>query len=306
MKIVLSAILLVTAFFTQAQSYEAKIAEAWQHYTEENYEASAKAYEVAFAMQEADATQYYNAACSRALAGDSSMALAHLRVAAEKGWKDLNHIKTDGDLESLRQLEGWPVVLEQVAENKQEYEKDFDQELKARLEKIYVQDQTLRQLYREAEEKFGRDSEEMNYFWSLMAEEDSASLAAVKEILDEHGWVGKSEVGGKANMTLFLVIQHSPLEVQQQYLPLMKESVEKGESSGRHLALLVDRVRMRNGKPQLYGSQITMDKESGEQVVYDVYKPEYVDQRRAEVGLEPLNEYVKRFGLEWKVEQKTR
>jgi hypothetical protein len=44
--------------------------------------------------------------------------------------------------------------------------------------------------------------------------------------------------------------------------------VKKGESSGGHLALLEDRIQMRNGKPQIYGSQITRDEETGKQVVY--------------------------------------
>jgi hypothetical protein len=63
---------------------------------------------------------------------------------------------------------------------------------------------------------------------------------------------------------------------------------------------------MRNGLPQTYGSQITMDNETGKQIVYEIKDPEYVDQRRREVGLGPIAEYVKRWGIEWKVVQKER
>ena len=87
-------------------------------------------------------------------------------------------------------------------------------------------------------------------------------------------------------------------------MPLLKESVLKGESSGSHLALTEDRIRIRNGEPQIYGSQITSDPETGNSMLHDVFEPEYVNQRRKEVGLGPIEEYVKRFGLEWTIEQK--
>jgi hypothetical protein len=162
----------------------------------------------------------------------------------------------------------------------------------------------LRQLYRDAEEKFGRDSDEMNYFWQLVLEQDSLNEVEVIKIIDERGWVGKSLVGGQANMTLWLVIQHAPLETQEKYLPMLKESVLKGESKGSHLALLEDRIQMRNFKPQTYGSQITTDPNTGERIVYEIKDPEYVNKRRKEVGLGPIQDYVKRWGIEWTIEQK--
>ncbi|MBI9035806.1 MAG: hypothetical protein JEZ03_15195 [Bacteroidales bacterium] len=196
--------------------------------------------------------------------------------------------------------------MDKVQANLDEYEKDFDKPLKEQLEQIYVRDQMLRQLYRDAEEKFGKESDEMKYFWQLVSEQDSLNEIGVIKIIEEKGWVGRSLVGGQANMTLWLVIQHAPLETQEKYLPLLKKSVLEGESSESHLALLEDRIQMRNGKPQTYGSQITTDKETGEQVVYEIWEPEYVNQRRKEVGLGPIEDYVKRWGIEWTIKQKER
>jgi len=68
--------------------------------------------------------------------------------------------------------------------------------------------------------------------------------------------------------------------------------------------MLEDRIQMRNDKPQTYGSQVLTDPETGEYKVYEIREPEYVDQRRAEVGLGPLADYLRRWGLEWTVEQK--
>ena len=155
-----------------------------------------------------------------------------------------------------------------------------------------------------ARDKFGKESEEMEYFWDLMAQQDSLNEIEVTEIIEKRGWVGKSLVGGEANTALWAVIQHAPLEMQEKYLPLLKESVLKGESVGGHLALLEDRILMRNDKPQIYGSQLTPDKVTGKPVVYEIKDPEYVNQRRKEIGLGPIQDYIKRWGVEWTVEQK--
>lgn len=301
---ILSLLIFLLSLHLQAQSFEALIQKGDDLYSEEKYSESGKEYENAFDLKEGNAGQYYNAACSWALAGDSLQSLKYLHLSADKGWKNLKHLKSDKDLASLHSLEEWDRLLEQVKANLQEYEKDFDMPLKKQLDHIYVRDQTLRQLYRTAQEKFGRKSEEMEYYLKLISEQDSINLAEVTDIIEERGWVGKNLIGENANITLWLVIQHAPLEIQEKYLPLLRESVLKGESQGGNLALLEDRIQMRNGQPQTYGSQIVTDKKTGEQTVYKIREPQYVDQRRKKVGLGPIADYVKRWGIEWNIEQK--
>lgn len=302
-----SALIIIISFLAlslQAQTFDELIKNGDNFYEEEKYLESANEYNKAFELHEGNSGQYYNAACSWALAGDTTQALKYLNLSADKGWKNLKDIKKDKDLQGLHSIQEWSRVLEKVQANLDEYEKDFDKPLQAQLEQIYVRDQMLRQLYIDAEEKFGKESEEMKYFWELVSEQDSLNELEVVKIIEEKGWVGRSIVGGQANITLWLVIQHAPLETQEKYLPLLRESVLEGESSGTHLALLEDRIQMRNGKPQTYGSQITTDKNSGEQVVYEIGEPEYVNQRRKEVGLGPIEDYLKRWRIEWSVEQK--
>ncbi len=304
MKSLLTILICFLTLTVQAQSFEELIKNGDNLYDKEEYLESAQEYDKAFAIEEGNASQYYNAACSWALTGDTIQSVKYLNSSADRGWKNLKHINRDKDLSTLHTSTEWSQVLKKVQANLDEYEKDFDKPLKKKLEQIYVRDQTLRQLYHDAEEKFGRDSEEMTYFWELVSEQDSLNELETIEIIKERGWVGKSLIGGQANTTLWLVIQHAPIETQEKYLPMLKESVLKGESRGSHLALLEDRIQMRNGKPQTYGSQITRDEETGEQVVYEIWDPEFVDQRRKEVGLGPLEDYVKRWGIEWTVEQK--
>lgn len=303
-KSLLSILVFLITTTLQAQSFEEFIANGQKLYNEGKFSESVSEYGKAFKLKEGDAGQYYNAACSWALLGDTIQSIKYLNLSADKGWKNVKHIKRDQDLAKLHSVKGWNKVLEKVQLNLDEYEKDFDKPLKTQLENIYVRDQMLRQLYQDAEKKFGRESEEMSYFWQLVTQQDSINEKEVVSILEKRGWVGTSVVGGQANITLWLVIQHAPIETQEKYLPLLKESVKKGESSGSHLAMLEDRIQMRNGKPQIFGSQIIRDEKTGKQVVYEIWEPAYVNQRRKEVGLGPIDEYVKRWGIEWTIEQK--
>ncbi|MEN0047894.1 MAG: DUF6624 domain-containing protein [Bacteroidota bacterium] len=303
---------LLLLFFTlfaieiSAQTYKELISKANSLYKEEAYQASAEQFDAAFELQEGSASSYYNAACSWALASNEEQAISYMKKSVEKGWKKVKWMQQDKDLNSLHEHADWEEIVAQAQANLDEYEKDLDKPLKNELEEIYMKDQMLRRMIGDVQEQYGRESDEMDYFWSLISMQDSINEAQVGKIIDERGWVGKSLVGGQANTTLWLVIQHAPLETQEKYLPLLKESVKKRESSGSHLALLEDRILMRNGEPQTYGSQITRDEKTDKQIVYEVRDPEYVNQRRAEVGLGPIEEYVKRWDIEWTIEQKTR
>ena len=122
-------------------------------------------------------------------------------------------------------------------------------------------------------------------------------------MLDEYGWLGFDKVGRMGAMTIFLVIQHSPLPVQQKYLPMMREAVAKKQASASSLALLEDRVALREGKKQIYGSQVFTDTVTRKNFVAPLEDPDNVDKRRAAVGLGPLAAYLKEFDIEWNLEE---
>ena len=304
MKIFLFLSILFTTTYLQAQNFEELIQEGNELYDEEKYLASGKAYNKAFLLKEGTADQYYNAACSWALSGDTTQSLKYLDLSADKGWKNLKHMKRDKDLRSLHIVTEWDEIVEKVQMNVDEYEKDFDKPLKTKLEQVYIRDQTLRQLYRDAEEKFGKTSEEMDYFWKLINIQDSLNRIEVEKIIEENGWVPTSRVGKQANMSLWLVVQHAPLETQKKYLPLLQESVKKGESNGKHLALLEDRILVRSNKPQKYGSQFRRDSKTGISSFFEIENPAYVNQRRKAIGLGPIEAYAKKNNIEWSIPQK--
>ena len=78
---------------------------------------------------------------------------------------------------------------------------------------------------------------------------------------------------------------------------MVREATVAGELDRSLLPLLEDRLLMEEGKPQIYGTQITRGA-TGQPEVWPIEDPAHVDERRTSVGLEPLVEYLKRFGLD--------
>lgn len=297
-------VLLFVTTLVQAQddmpTYKAKVTEANKLYKEGKYAESAKAFSEGFGAlgKKAYPKDRYNAACSFALAGETDSALYHLyRLADGKSkYSNLSHITADQDLNSLHEEKRWGEIIALVKKNKEEKEKNYNHELIKQLDSIYEKDQGIRRRYQEMTSTYKKGSEELEAYWAEMNKIDRENEAEVIQILDEYGWLGSDVVGGKGNTTLFLVIQHAPLETQQKYLPMMRQAVKDGAARGSSLALLEDRVNLRTGKKQIYGSQIGTD-EDGNKYVQALEDPMNVDERRASVGLGPLNDYTMRWGF---------
>jgi hypothetical protein len=170
--------------------------------------------------------------------------------------------------------------------------------LKDELENIRIKDQALRMLLGCVSQTFSNNAnaEEYNkYFRSLINQEDNKNQERVIQIIDEHGWLGTTQVGFLANNALFLVIQHASVEIQEKYFSLLKESAEQGESRLADMALMDDRIRMYRKQKQLYGSQTTYV--NGKHYVWPIEDPQNVDERRKSVQLPPLADYLKLAGL---------
>jgi hypothetical protein len=166
--------------------------------------------------------------------------------------------------------------------------------LKAELEAMLEADQRHRRLLSKA-----ADEQERAVLWGDQTSIDKANQARIDEIVKTHGWPGKKEFGQKAATAAFLVIQHSTPEMMRRYLPILQNAMENGDADKQSFAMLDDRVRTHEGRPQRYGSQIRGNRDT-KMTFWQIEDEENVDKRRAEMGLEPLAEYAKRFkGLEY-------
>lgn len=124
--------------------------------------------------------------------------------------------------------------------------------------------------------------------WRL-SQQDATNRNRLMEIIKEYGWPGKSLVGVDGANAAWLLVQHADADVafQRKCLSLM-ETAPEGEVSCKDVAYLTDRVLVNEHKKQKYGTQMGMNFEP--QPIDDA---DSVDERRAEIGLPPLAEYVK-------------
>lgn len=303
MKLRITTFILLICSLAYGQTYRSIVSEAEAHYNSKEYKKSVDRYKEAFKMEQKSGSDLYNAACSASLLGENELAFEWLNLAVKNGWANINHLKTDTDLASLHKSEKWNKLLDEMQKAADRIEANYDKPLKARLLAIYEDDQVIRQQFISAQTEFGHESKQVDSLGKIMMYKDSLNLIAVTKILDTYGWVGADKVGGQANQTLFLVIQHADLETQQKYLPMMREAVKNKKAGSSALALLEDRVALGEGKRQIYGSQIGYDKETKKSFVLPLEDPANVDIRRATVGLGPLSDYVKRWNITWNAEE---
>lgn len=183
----------------------------------------------------------------------------------------------------------------------------INQPLRQELLKMLEDDQKYRNEVGEVE-KMTLPPDEMqkrvSALWEKQNEVDRRNIKRLAQIINKYGWPGRSMVGREGSTTAFLIIQHADLSYQKKYFPLLKEAVGKGEADPDDAALLEDRILMGEGKKQIYGTQLRLNEATKKLELWPIEDEENVDARRASVGLEPIADYLKRFGLEYKPPQK--
>jgi len=130
-------------------------------------------------------------------------------------------------------------------------------------------------------------------------EADRRNLARLEEIIAQRGWPGAGLVAEDGAQAAFLVLQHAPVEAQERYLPQVRQAAAAGQLPTGMAAMLEDRVLMQRGRNQLYGTQLRVDPATRALSLWPVDDEAHVDERRARVGLNPLADYLRGFGIEY-------
>ena len=121
---------------------------------------------------------------------------------------------------------------------------------------------------------------------------------ALNEILEEQGWPGISEVGLEGSRAAWLIAQHAICtpHLQRKFLEYTTKAAESDDIPMKQVALLTDRIRFNEGKPQVYGTVLDWN-ENGE-LSCELENPEKVNERRARVGLQPLEQSLREHRAE--------
>ncbi len=125
--------------------------------------------------------------------------------------------------------------------------------------------------------------------WKKINEDN---LKCVRDLLCQGIFPFRDTFSEKAYNAFFLAVQHS------ENIDLMKQvadyifKADVVQVNKTHYAYLIDRIRIFEGKPQLYGTQF---KKEGNVVTFlDIEDPTNIDIRRAELGMESFEEYKKK------------
>jgi hypothetical protein len=84
---------------------------------------------------------------------------------------------------------------------------------------------------------------------------DNEQVATVMGLRPMEGWFPISTYGRDAALAAFNIVQHGSLAAQKSVLPAMTQLAGRGEVDTVQYAAMYDRVQVRQGKPQRYGTQ---------------------------------------------------
>ena len=109
------------------------------------------------------------------------------------------------------------------------------------------------------------------------------NLALVSNILEKRGFPRKNQVGDMGVQAVWIVFQHADLDHQKRFLPQMEEAVARGDIAPAYLATLKDRIDVREGRPQKYGTQTNAKGQ-----LAPLLDAARLNEWRQEVGLPPI------------------
>jgi hypothetical protein len=127
---------------------------------------------------------------------------------------------------------------------------------------------------------------------SDLTEINRKNVGIVKKIISEIGFPLINLTSQKAYKAAVLVVLHSgDLEFLNQSIKDL-QNADPVSIQKRDIAYMIDKARVIRKLPQLYGTQYNIDKD-GVMKYIDIEKPDDLEKRRAEYGMESFEEYKK-------------
>jgi hypothetical protein len=128
---------------------------------------------------------------------------------------------------------------------------------------------------------------------AAMARADSANTTWLKAYVARWGWPTAAQVGREAVRAAFLIVQHAVHDTafMGAMLPAIEQAHRRGDLDGGAVAVLTDRLEVKAGRRQIYGTQLSL--KGGRWVLDPIADSAAVDARRKRMGLPPLAEYLR-------------
>jgi hypothetical protein len=126
-----------------------------------------------------------------------------------------------------------------------------------------------------------------------MREAHDRHAARLARILDDHGWPVESKAGPDGAEAAWLIVQHAIAQpaLQRRALAELMAAAGRGDVPPWQAAMLEDRIRVFEGRPQRYGTQLDWDAD-GKLSPLPIEERAALGERRKSVGLRPLEEEI--------------
>lgn len=242
----------------------------------------------------------YNAAQAWSMAGFTDSAFIQLnKVVTLYDYVNYSELSKDPLLEKMHSDKRWAEVDARVKLNISRSDGNLNKSLVLLLDSVYRDYHNNRLKEVTIKNEFGAESEQLKNLKKTMTERDAINLKIVTDLLDNYGWLGRNTVGFIGNYTLALIVQQADLKTQEKYLPVVMKAFEDRNIEAYDYALIRDKVALRKGQPQLYGSVIVTV--AGKNYVALVSDVNNLNKRRSGLGLVSMNEYLSNWGMKWDV-----
>ncbi|HRH41248.1 MAG TPA: hypothetical protein PKY82_06345 [Pyrinomonadaceae bacterium] len=168
-----------------------------------------------------------------------------------------------------------------------------NQQLADKINKMYELDQSVQTDIMTAAQN-GASKEKLDELYKIKSDTFKNHIPILKQIIAENSFPTYDLVGKMAGDNFFTMIQHSDadLQFQKDCLKIIEKQVKKKQANACSFAYLTDRVNINSGKPQIYGTQL--DYKNDQAVSKNLKDPKNVNKRRIKLGLEPLEDYLKK------------
>lgn len=305
LNILLGIFCMLSCSFSYAQpraSYDELSQEARTLYRQKEYVASALKWDAAFRTKSSEIlpSDRINAACVWSLVKERPKAFEQLNFLADSlKYAEYQYVIELNDFDNLKKDKEWPIVTEKIKRNMELAVSKWNFSLMKELNDIYKSHVAIRNELKDAETKYGFDSPQHKAIQSKKDSTDYSNMNVLLNSIEKNGWPGVNTVGKQAGSIALYMVQSSSLNIQEQLLPIIQESVRDGATPPSYAAHLEDRLLLKQGKKQLYGTQVGRHPRTGEYLVLPIENPENLDTRRKAMGLESMSTYLKYWDLTW-------
>jgi len=267
------------------------------------------AYKADYLKNTSNANNTYNLACAYALMFQKDSAFHYLTIALTKDTR--LWALADNDLLPLSRDYRWAAIEKNQLEKFQSKKGNLKNPVYAKqLLRLIMKDQALDYQLDMAKRFYMKNGRIPHWYYPIAAEKKEIGIgnfSKVVALIALYGWPTYTMVGKLAADAPIIIMNHLEGEkIRVKYLPQIKKACEQNEGSCMEYAKMNDRILVNTNRLQTYGMQFRYNSKR-QLEPFPIKDPEYVDQKRIAIGLEPLKKYLKRkINYNWTIAQKTK